>query len=737
MSLRALLPPKIKGELAAPAVYLLLAVLVGGKGALLFWERVIGSVQMMAPARVWKLWWTAHAIGDLGRSPLTTDLLGFPNKSEITVLVPGLTDALLLLPATSTFGAVVAHNLGVILSLTAAAWVCSLLLRSLGIPRPAAFFGGLIYGFSPQVLGVLATGAAHLAAGVWLPLLLLAILRLGRPHRVWHVVAVGGIFVAGSLCSGWHALVMLIGVLLGALLARGSWNDKEERKSFLKALGYAVGGSALVLLPVIDHVMPRFGERGGGVGAWAGSSLGLASLFTPGKTRLPESFLVALDLGHFTSYLPWVGLLLGLVAAVTEARWRWWLLGVLGAGLLTWGSSGRLPDIVYLFIAVVSAGAIATLSGRVSAKLLVPGACALLCAELMVMSPAPLPLPSGRLESRPVHLALATVPPRRVLLELPISSPRVASLNSIVRTQRESMVGQMVHRLPLLSAPVRFPVRPGDLHRRGDRLIAYLAALEAWPLVRKRPSPPRSSYRPSLFSLIVLHRNLMNPISGHRVESALRVLFGRPVYQRGGATIFDATRMSSPSALSALPSAESGTLLAYLASKLSGPTLPAIDGVELLSRQMALAYKSPCYRGLRTNCDQFARGFKAARVALYGLGNRLREYHLGRTFIPTNRWADRCVNAYLAGLHLALARSYGVMREPALAARHGKLAVGHGKLGAGVVLDRQLHRADNPSSLLSGRKVCPAFFGPQREKPGGKGERRGAKPKRRGRGKGI
>ncbi len=148
-----------------------------------------------------------------------------------------------------------------------------LLLRRMGLTRPAALMGASIY----QLGGFFASQAQHLGAictGAWLPLAILAMFELRHRLRPrW--IAVLGIAIAMSILSGFAATTLVVAgaallVLAGWLLAReASWRlIPGTAAGFL--LGAAIAAVEVIPLWILTQASvaserARYTSLGGGL----------------------------------------------------------------------------------------------------------------------------------------------------------------------------------------------------------------------------------------------------------------------------------------------------------------------------------------------------------------------------------------------------------------------------------------------------------------------------------------
>jgi len=169
------------GVLAA-AVYVLLACLAYWPVAPLDGSHVVGCACSDQAQEVWFLAWTSFAVLH-GHNPFFTTYLMAPRGGNLGVNTSMPLLGLLGLPVTRSAGAVATYNLLLRLALALSGLSMYLLLRRYCSWWPAAFVGGLLYGFSPFLI---AQGHLHLfLVFVPLPPLLVALVDdwLLRPKR--------------------------------------------------------------------------------------------------------------------------------------------------------------------------------------------------------------------------------------------------------------------------------------------------------------------------------------------------------------------------------------------------------------------------------------------------------------------------------------------------------------------------------------------------------------------------
>jgi hypothetical protein len=146
-------------------------------------------------SELWALQWSGFAIGH-GYNPFFSNFLIAP--SGINLMWSGSSGpGILLAPFFLAFGPVLVYNLMLTLSLALSAWCAQLAIFRVVPSRPGAIVGGLIYGFSPYMVG---HAWAHIAITIaFLPPLMLIVLHetfVRQRWRWWATGAFAGLLLA-------------------------------------------------------------------------------------------------------------------------------------------------------------------------------------------------------------------------------------------------------------------------------------------------------------------------------------------------------------------------------------------------------------------------------------------------------------------------------------------------------------------------------------------------------------
>ena len=245
---------KPRAALASFAGYLALALLLARRAVADLTGRVVGVPDLHVWEELWHFWWTREALS-AGASPFVSPLLGYPDGMNVFFDMSSITLPFASLPLQWIAGPVGAYNLIAVLCFTLAGWGTCLVCRRLGAAPPAAFVGGVIFGFSPFLQTELSNGMMeNLFAFTALPFFLLLLLRMHDRGR-WLDGLWAGLVLAFGALSSWYvapvaltlAAVLLVARLAAASLSKAASGTEDEaaasRAGILAsyALRYAAG----------------------------------------------------------------------------------------------------------------------------------------------------------------------------------------------------------------------------------------------------------------------------------------------------------------------------------------------------------------------------------------------------------------------------------------------------------------------------------------------------------------
>lgn len=165
----------------------------------------------------WFVQWTPAALAH-GHSVLTSNYMFAPSGINIMWNTSNLAVGVAAAPFTETLGVVHTFDMLLVLSISLSATAMFALLQRWVRWWPAAFVGGLVYGFSGLVLTEVVPGRFHLAFDAIPPLLVLVLIKL--IEREWTSVTAGvmfGVLFAVQLFAS-EEILAIMALFAGAAL---------------------------------------------------------------------------------------------------------------------------------------------------------------------------------------------------------------------------------------------------------------------------------------------------------------------------------------------------------------------------------------------------------------------------------------------------------------------------------------------------------------------------------------
>jgi hypothetical protein len=198
----------------------------------------------------WFVNWIPYALGH-GHNPFITSAIELPRGVNLAQQTMAPLLGLIASPVTVAFGPVAGLNFALWFAIAASASACFVMLRRWVPWTPAAFIGGLLYGFSPYLVGQSA-GHLNLLFVACPPLILLTLDELfvrqhHSPHRAGIVL---GLLAAAQFLVSEELFVSTAVIALIGLLVLAVANPSEIRRRMAHGLAglawaAAVGGVIL------------------------------------------------------------------------------------------------------------------------------------------------------------------------------------------------------------------------------------------------------------------------------------------------------------------------------------------------------------------------------------------------------------------------------------------------------------------------------------------------------------
>ena len=193
---------------------------------------------------LWFFAWPAHAMAH-GLDPFYSAAMSHPGGVNLLANTSELALGVVLAPVTWAFGPVASMNVSLLLAPALSALAMYILLRRWVDWAPAAFSGGLLYGFSPLVLVALSDAHLMLGWAVVPPLAVACVdeLLFRRSRSAVRVGLVLGLLLVVQFFVGTEVLLLLGIMAVPAALLLGAYGLRH-REAVRAHARYAVTGLA-------------------------------------------------------------------------------------------------------------------------------------------------------------------------------------------------------------------------------------------------------------------------------------------------------------------------------------------------------------------------------------------------------------------------------------------------------------------------------------------------------------
>ena len=236
------------------AVYVVLAMVVYGHFGSLGPSHMTGNINGDTIEQVWWLAWAAFALPH-GHSLFLTQWQNYPAGQNFGVNGSMLALGVLFMPITKVFGPIVTWNIALRLAVALSASSMCFVLRRWTTWWPAAFVGGLLYGFSAYMApdeGYLFLVFVPLPPVIFLLLHEILVRQQWRPGRtgaLLGVVCALQFFIWSEVLAS-TVVMGIVAVILFLLVSRHQL--AERRRYAVIAFAHSLGvGGFLLLFPVI------------------------------------------------------------------------------------------------------------------------------------------------------------------------------------------------------------------------------------------------------------------------------------------------------------------------------------------------------------------------------------------------------------------------------------------------------------------------------------------------------
>ncbi len=317
-------------------------------------SRVVGCACGDAAQSAWFLRWTPYAIAH-GQNPLFTNFINIPYGANLAqnTLMPLL--GIITWPLTALAGPIASFNLLAWLAFPLSASSIFYVSRKLQFSRLAAFAAGLLFGFSPYMVG---QGEGHIMLTFvpLLPLMLYASWQLLVEQKSMHPYKIG-LILALEVISQFFidpeilAIFGLAAAIGATMLAVFRWREITRHRIKYAVRGFAVTcllSFAVLIYPVWlmtsgprHFVGPNFGPGN----PYRSDLIGLVVPMQNQRITLPtfHHYAASTDMGDYSEVGDYIGIVLLAVIIAGLIKWRHstWLIFCSASALLIWiGSLG-------------------------------------------------------------------------------------------------------------------------------------------------------------------------------------------------------------------------------------------------------------------------------------------------------------------------------------------------------------------------------------------------------------
>jgi hypothetical protein len=209
----------------------------------------------------WFLWHFARAVSH-SRNPFYTRLLFYPSRVTLAWSTADPLAGLIALPLSLLAGPAVAYNLSLVLQLALSAFFARLLCLRISRNEPAAFIGGLIFGFSPFLLAH-ALGHLSLVTAFPIPLFVLALDRIfAAQNPSWKSGIPLGLALLLAAFAHYNYVVICVFFAFFWLLVERMVHFSSQRLRFLNRVWKPLAaGAATFLLGFSPLLWTMLGKR--------------------------------------------------------------------------------------------------------------------------------------------------------------------------------------------------------------------------------------------------------------------------------------------------------------------------------------------------------------------------------------------------------------------------------------------------------------------------------------------
>ncbi len=334
--------------LAVLVIYVILALVLTWPLAMNLFTHIPGSYNWAFDEYtfVWNSWWFRYSLLNLGEHPLHSNYIFYPITVDLILFTYNLFNVAISFPLQPFLPLTTISNLTFLFSIAMSGFTAFLLAEYLlrttehsrRVPRIvpyAAFFAGLIYGFSSYRMVYAAIGHNDIWSTAWIPIYTLYLLKTIREPG-WRNALLTGLFFALALyCEmifGVLLAMMTIVILLFVVGRQGRKQVAGGLTSLLMRLVLAGGLATLLYLPMLVPILREM-SAGYALSGWGSAqqlSVDLMGFVSPtglnilGPDWATDLHNTRLGTARFsdinTVFLGWATLALAIAGAIRYRR---------------------------------------------------------------------------------------------------------------------------------------------------------------------------------------------------------------------------------------------------------------------------------------------------------------------------------------------------------------------------------------------------------------------------------
>lgn len=198
---------------------------------------------------LWQLWWFKHAVWDLQKSPLVTDLIYYP-LTNVPVTWQTPVNEFFSIPLQHLVGVVPLYNLLFLASFIFSGYFMYLLLTRFVRRRELSFLGGLIFAFC-SYRGIRGLGHLSLLTTQWMPFCLFCAVEWCRKPTLIRSILLGGAVGLVALSSPYYVVCFLIPAfaVMGVYLLLKYHHVIRIDRRYFRASFIVLGVAIILVLP--------------------------------------------------------------------------------------------------------------------------------------------------------------------------------------------------------------------------------------------------------------------------------------------------------------------------------------------------------------------------------------------------------------------------------------------------------------------------------------------------------